>query len=280
MNITKEMFTEHTPLELYELRRKRIWVKRDDLFARWPSPPLGKLRGALVVLEKLHSQGVNTVGCWDTRISALGQGIAACALRFPNMRVIVAYPATKGSVVPEPLRLAAELGAEVLPVKAGRLTISFAAARHEVERRGGSMLPFGLECNESVDAVAKEAATVPSEYLEGGTVVVSCGSGVTLAGLVLGMGARPRRFIGVSSGRSVSAIKRCLMKYNAPLNCVTLIPAESSYAKAWDGAVPFPSHSHYDKKAWAYLEKSANTLRHPILFWNVGAEGTGQAQSV
>jgi 1-aminocyclopropane-1-carboxylate deaminase/D-cysteine desulfhydrase-like pyridoxal-dependent ACC family enzyme len=207
----------------------------------------------------------------------LGQGITACARQFSNMRVIAAYPASKGSVVPEALRIANQLGAEILPVRAGRVTISFAAARREVERRGGIMLPFGLECYESVEAVARQAATLPSEAVDGGTVVVSCGSGVTLAGLVLGLDARPFRYIGVSSGRSISAIKRCLLKYNASLDRVTLVPPQTAYAKPWDGPVPFPSHSHYDKKAWAHLRKRIASLRHPILFWNVGADGTGLA---
>jgi hypothetical protein len=47
-------------------------VKRDDLFAEWPAPPLGKLRGALPLVKKLYANGVRLVGCWDTRISALG----------------------------------------------------------------------------------------------------------------------------------------------------------------------------------------------------------------
>src|SRR5229473_2493197 len=122
-------FIEHTPVECYRVHGRNVWVKRDDMFAGWPAPPLGKLRGAVVILSRLRRHGVRLVGCWDTRISALGQGIAACALRYPGLQVVTAYPSIRGCGVPAPLRIAEELGAEVLPVRPGRITVSYAAAR-------------------------------------------------------------------------------------------------------------------------------------------------------
>jgi len=265
------LFRRSTPLERHTLRGQDVWVKRDDLFARPPAPPLGKLRGARDLLGKLHRAGVRLVGCWDTRISALGQGIAICARDLPGMRVIAAYPAIPGQPVPEALKIAGFLGAEILPVRAGRITISFAEARRYVKERGGVMLPFGLDCAESVAAVQREAASIPDEAILGGTAVVSCGSGVTLAGLIRGLGYRPSRYVGVSSGRSVTMIESCLRKYgNVPAN-LRLIPANYPYTRQPTILCPFPSHPNYDLKAWGYVRRNLRRLPKPILFWNVGA---------
>jgi len=266
------LFRNDTPIDRYRLARRWVYVKRDDLYAAPPAPPLAKLRGAMSLLTRLYSEGIRLVGCWDTRISALGQGIAACCATFPGMKVIVAYPKTKGSHEPVPIAKARELGGEVLPVVAGRITISFAAARREVVRRGGAMLPFGLECPESVASVAQAAATVPPNYTGGGTVVVSAGSGVTLAGLVLGLRGRPSRFLGVSSGRSVDSIQRCLTRYGIEKSpSIRLVPAQEAYYVPIDYECPFPSHPHYDRKAWRYLAENAKSLEAPLFFWNVGA---------
>lgn len=266
------IFARSTPLERYRVGDREVWVKRDDLFAKWPAPPLGKLRGARALLGRLYRHRTRLVGCWDTRISALGQGIAACATELPGLQVIVAYPASQGSAVPLPLQIASQLGAEVLPVRAGRISISFAAARKVVQERGGFMLPFGLECFESVAAIQQEAAALPEEAVHDGTVIVSCGSGVTLAGLVRGLHRRAARYIGVSSGRSVEAIQRCLSKYvDDGLDRVKLIQTKYSYDTPLNISCPFPSHPNYDQKAWDYLLRHFRSLRKPILFWNVGA---------
>jgi hypothetical protein len=83
------------------------------------------------------------------------------------------------------------------------VAICFAQAKRQVEALGGVMLPFGLECQEAVTGVAKEAARIPVEICAG-TVVLCCGSGVTLAGLLTGLKQLPQRLIGISSGRSLT----------------------------------------------------------------------------
>jgi 1-aminocyclopropane-1-carboxylate deaminase/D-cysteine desulfhydrase-like pyridoxal-dependent ACC family enzyme len=129
------------------------------------------------------------------------------------------------------------------------------------------MLPFGLECAESVASVAQAAATVPPDYTSGGTVVVSTGSGVTLAGLVRGLRGRPSKFVGVSSGRTADSIQRCLSRYGIEKSRVIgLVPAREEYSVPIDYECPFPSHPHYDRKAWRYLAENAKSLKAP-LFW-------------
>ncbi len=134
------------------------------------------------------------------------------------------------------------------------------------------MIPFGMDCPESITAIAAEAKTVPSSLLDGGTVVVSCGSGVTLAGLLRGLNPMPRCIIGISAGRSLAKLRRCISKY-VPIECpnVTLIEASIPYDSAPALKCPFPAHPNYDLKAWKYLVEHIDCLKPPILFWNIGA---------
>src|ERR1700755_1105001 len=95
------MFREHTPIDCYKVGGKDVHVKRDDLYARPPAPPLAKLRGLRVLLGRLYSEGVRLAGCWDTRVSKLGQGLAACCTEFADMKCVVSYPVKKGESEPE-----------------------------------------------------------------------------------------------------------------------------------------------------------------------------------
>lgn len=133
------------------------------------------------------------------------------------------------------------------------------------------MLPFGLECREAVLAVAREAATVPVE-LASGTIVLCCGSGVTLAGLLTGLAASPKKIIGLSSGRSLGKIRACVQRYvNEIPHQLELLPARMPYDSVSSTRCPFPAHPNYDLKAWQLLKECVSELAQPVLFWNIGA---------
>jgi hypothetical protein len=182
------------------------------------------------------------------------------------------YPQLQGAPVPENVRQAIALGAEIFPMRGNHVGICIAQARALAEERGGVLLPFGLECQEAVDAVAEEAGTVPARFTRDGTVILSCGSGVTLAGVVRGLPGRPSRLLALSSGRSVSKLNQCIKRYLGDVPpFVDLIPAAVPYSYACDEPCPFPSHPNYDSKAWQLLRRRIAGLRPPLLFWNIGA---------
>jgi len=266
------LFREHTPTEVHHVNGSAIFVKRDDLYGIYPAPPLAKLRGLRLLLEQEYARGTRLVGCWDTRVSKLGQGLAACCTEFHGMSCIVSYPTKKGEAEPEPIKTAAELGAEIAPVPGSRIAICFSKARNYVNQRGGVMLPFGLECQEAVEGVQREAARTPIDLLRNGTLVTCCGSGVTLAGLLSGLPILPKRIVGVSSGRSLANITACLKRYvkSLPSN-LELHEAQMPYSKALAFACPFPAHPNYDLKAWKFLVDNLHVYKKPIFFWNIGA---------
>ncbi|HEY0395445.1 MAG TPA: hypothetical protein VGD01_13185 [Candidatus Elarobacter sp.] len=264
-------FNEHTPIERYRVDGYPVFVKRDDLFAEPPLPPLGKLRGLHVVLEDLVRTGVRCVGSWDTRISKLSQGVAILAARYGSLRTIVSYPARNGEPLPEPIRVAAEYGAELFPVRGNFPRIAWSQAKRYVESHGGVMLPFGLECAEAVAAVAREASTVPERCYAGGTVVLCGGSGVTATGLLRGLRTAPSRVLVLSSGRSPEQIRRTIARYLPVPKYVEIVTPIMPYERPARIRCPFPAHPNYDLKAWACTIDRIDGLRAPVLFWNVGA---------
>ena len=178
------IFCDHTPIEIYELHKRHVYVKRDDLFGVSPASPLGKLRGLKALLRSYEASGVQLLGCWDTRVSRLGEGLAA-ACSQAELRAVVCFPTRPDGSVPPSVQRAQQLGARIHGIRGNHVSICHAQSRRFVESLGGMMLPFGMECIESVDAVAKEAARVPAELCSG-TVILCCGSGVTISGLLKG----------------------------------------------------------------------------------------------
>jgi hypothetical protein len=266
------LYLEHTPIEEHNVRGRLVYVKREDLYGQYPAPPLGKLRGMRAVVRTLYNDGVRLIGCWDTRVSRLGEGLAALASEFDGLRTIVGYPVKALESVPFQITAAKQLGSTIMPLRGNVTPICFAQAKRRVERLGGTMLPFGLECEAAVAAVAIEATLTPVSLLENGTLVLCVGSGVTLAGLLRGLPVLPERIIALSSGRSLRTIRSCLQRHVGPLpRQLSLIEALMPYYASPRIAAPFPCHPNYDLKAWMLLTRCLKNLESPVLFWNIGA---------
>jgi threonine dehydratase len=166
---------------------------------------------------------------------------------------------------------AMRLGARLLPVRNNFLATCHRQTQKYVEAQGGWMLPLGGELEQGIEAIAAEAASLPRWMVEGGTIIVPCGSGVTLSGVARGLVANPSRIIGVSSGRSADAIRRCLIRNHVgELTNIEIRAPDRAYRKPDNISAPFPCDAYYDLKAWRVLMSEIRTYKEPILFWNVG----------
>ena len=263
---------QHTPVDTFIVDGIKVFVKREDLFGAFPYPPLGKLRGLRKLLDKYYNEGSRLVGCWDTRVSKLGQGLAVMSRDYPGMQAIVAYPVKKKEPVPNAVEISKQFGAEIFEMRGNHVGICYAQTTAYVKGKGGTMLPFGLECIESVQEIAEECKELNPIYFEGGTIILCCGSGVTLAGILAGLRHLPGKIIGISSGRSVLKIRQCVERYAGAIpEYVEIKEAELAYDKVPKLECPFPAHPNYDLKAWKFLCEKVETLKQPILFWNIGA---------
>lgn len=265
------LYLEHTPIERYRVQARDVFVKRDDLYARPPAPPLAKLRGLRAILARVDREGLDLVGCFEASQSRIGHGLAAACTEYPKLSCIVAFPKVKNRPASASAFEAQRLGARLLPIPSNLVAICYRQAARLIEAEGGWMIPFGFECPEAIQAVEEEARGLSPEIIDGGTLVVACGSGVTLAGLLRGLKGEPARIIGVSVGRSVDNIRRCLAKYaNRVPQQLEIRPPTRPYRERPPIEAPFPCDARYDLKAWEVIVREIVTLQEPILFWNVG----------
>lgn len=162
--------------------------------------------------------------------------------------------------VPHPRSLMAKrLGAKVLQVRPGYLTVVQKRARAYAAATPGSLLaPFGIDLPEGPQAIATAARMTGLQPVE---VWCAGGSGVLARGLAMAWPDVPLHVVQI--GRPVERLPRGTILHVHPLefgaHC-TIKP-------------PFPSDPHYDAKAWQLctrLRRKDGT----VLFWNV----TGHAE--
>jgi len=154
---------------------------------------------------------------------------------------------------PHPLTLAAKAaGAKVVMVPYGYLSNVQAKARAYGQRVGALCVPFGVDTQESVKAIAAEALRL--DIQEPAEVWCVSGSGTLTRGLqeawphaehhAVAIGANP------DTGKAVRHIAPEKFEQNAK------------------SRPPWPSSPNYDAKLWQFVKKTA---RPGALVWNVGA---------
>ena len=154
-------------------------------------------------------------------------------------------------------QLAADLGAELVEIGSGAyLTVIQKRARDLAAERGAYLVPFGMEDEIFVEAIADLARELPGD--PPAEVWSVAGSGVLTRAL---QRAWPdATFHAVQIGKAVDDPGRARL-WEAP---------EKFEADARQPP-PFPSCSNYDAKAWQFMRKHAAP---GALFWNVGADIT------
>ena len=262
---------EKTPIEKYAVAGHEIYVKRDDLFGTYPAPNLAKLRGARILLANLKEQGIKKVGVYDTTVSKAGQG-AAYVCKELGLECLLGFPLLIGTQPAESKLIAEELGAKLYPLKAGRTAITYYRFKKIVEAQEGYMLPLGLTCPETVEALRCLSATIDGKF---NSIVLVTGTGTIATGLALGTNAA---VYGVSCGMSVIKQRKRIndLAYiykldNLRIDNLQLISPKYGYYDALDtSSCPFPTSPYYDMKAWEWLVENIEWLEEPVLFWNIG----------
>ena len=148
---------------------------------------------------------------------------------------------------------AARLGAKVVPVSPGYLTVVQCRARDYCRDTGAALIPFGAAIPGGIEAIAAAAGLCAVEPDE---VWCAAGSGVLARGLALAW-PKARRHV-VQIGRELSPKDVAGAKIH--------IHPRKFGEKAALGA-PFPADPHYDAKAWEICIAKQGPGR--VLFWNV-----------
>lgn len=262
-----------TPLELYSLGGREVWVKREDLCV--DEANFSKLRG---VYSHLLTRREKWIGVLDSYHSKAGWGCSHIGGAM-GKRVVVFYPQYKSELyLREPQMNAKRLGATLKGIPAGRSCILYHTAKKLLAHNFSDsyMMPNALKLVESVDETASEVSSIPDEFMRDTTWVVSVSSGTIGAGVLLGLVRRMAEvnlIIHMGYSRPETAIKKYLLSKVGEFGKIklTFVDEGYGYKDAVDSPCPFPCNKYYDLKAWKWLGKNAPRIDGKILFWNIGA---------
>lgn len=306
--ITESLLAVATPLEDYRSRYGLV-VKREDLSCPPPGPPFSKMRGVIAHVQARYDEGVRLFGVLDTVHSQAGHAVAL-ACRELGVRCVNFFPVYKADIrtdpVPnetpvgavkvlddgvwtqlrDPQLQSRALGAELIPLQAGRSAILFHQAKKAILGQGGYMMPNALKLpemvQETVDEVVRtfeHASREEYQFLRSRPWIIAISSGTIAAGVIKGLssmlesGARPPIICHMGYSRSRDAVRKYIFEkagVKGELD-LKLIDEQYSYAdKAKPGETPpWPCNPFYDLKAFRWWLRSRRDDEYAVL-WNIG----------
>ena len=278
---------QDTPIEKYKWNGQEILVKREDLACPPPGPPFAKPRGLELRLFSLKAKGVKTVAYCDTSVSMGGFAVAYFAKNL-GLKSVIFYPHYKDGLPRDNQTFQKmkwkDFGAEIIPLEnPNRLMINWYRARKELARLypDAIMLPQGLPFPETVQEVAKQVKKDKEVFKSIKLIIICAGSGTMAAGVIRGLSeisANPKVYGILVSPKSNAEMKKKILKmaeiqdsglFASPINLEIVDPGYE-YTQKEECECPFPSNSHYDRKAWKWMNDNISKLEQQILFWNIG----------
>lgn len=265
-----------------------LLIKRDDLYAPFGEGDVngGKLRQCVMLIDSAFSAGNGAGGGIFTYCSVHSPQapITAAVARSRGLPCYVVYGASEATIRSLPMpRLAMKHGAEiVIAAKGGRHSILYARTKALAEKKKGFIVQYGINLtgygDVLLDAVAAQCENIPDEIEN---LVMTCGSGITASGVMVGIKKYRKK------------VKRVHLVATAPDRRTFIHDNLRRYNADRD----FEYHSLFDKKGFRY-ENGENVVyggikMHPqyeaktmkwfwgsglnraeTLFWIVGAEPT------
>jgi hypothetical protein len=222
-----------------------VWVVRDDLF-----PGGTKARFAARFFD----------GCDEVVYASPCEGGAQFALATVGQALgkrVTIFCAKRQSPHTRSAQAKA-LGAQVLQVNPGYLSVVQKRARDYCDATGARLLPFGLDVEWAVQRIADVAAKVDLVALGVKEVWCAAGSGVLCRGLRLGFPLGELRAVQI--GRDLET---------SETGGVRPLKSRWRFEQVCPIRPPFPSDPHYDAKVWSIMPKGRDKL-----FWNVAGPAT------
>ena len=242
-----------TPVE----RAGAFWLKRDDLF-EFAGVRGGKVRTCQHLAAGEHHGLVTAGSRASPQVNIVAQ--VAQALGLPCRA-----HCPQGELSPE-LLAAQAAGAEIIQHRAGYNSVIRARAREDAAARGWLEIPFGMECQAAVEQTASQVANLPPGIQR---IIVSVGSGMSLAGILTGLerAGATVPVVGIVAGANP---ERRLDRF-APVwwrAMATLVPAGVPYHREATAAL---NGTRLDS---IYEAKCVRFLQPGDLFWLVGIRAT------
>lgn len=217
-----------------------VLVVRDDLY---PGGTKARFIGAFFVDADEAVYASPAEGGAQTALATVARQLGKRATIFVADRKVL-HPRTIE---------AARLGAKIVRIRPGYMSVVQARARDYCARTGARLVPFGVDTPEVIEAIAAAARSLAIEPDE---VWCAAGSGVLARGLARAWPTAWRHVVQV--GRELSPAEvtgAAIHVYPAP------------FGREAKSKPPFPSDPHYDAKAWEFCV--AKRGRGNVLMWNV-----------
>jgi hypothetical protein len=274
MDLRLTGLNEETPLELYHIKGREVWVKRDDLMGDGIIlPPWGKIAAVYELVKKYVDKSkplthLSVDGSWTAWVLA-----AICEQM--NIEFYAAHPDSK-KISQEYLGLIKEMypNANLYPIRPNMMQIMYNSLKKNAHEKGWQMLPYAFDHDFYKDYLAERI----QPYSHFDNLVVSSGSGVTLSGLAKGyyreelkeFFPQVKKKIWTTCVSSVSSINKTLKKSGIPIP-LNIRKSEYLFEDRLDGyEAPFPCNQFWDIKQWKWLEENIDQMEGTILFWNIG----------
>jgi 1-aminocyclopropane-1-carboxylate deaminase/D-cysteine desulfhydrase-like pyridoxal-dependent ACC family enzyme len=281
-----------TPLE----EREGMFFKRDDLFLPFGVGSVngGKLRQGSFLLAKAKQEGVERIITGCSLVSPQAPMIAAMAKHF-GMECIVLYGGTRMELVKKRHmpRLAMHFEAEIKFAKSGRANVLLHTARgvaaHSIPAKKSFIVQYGMNSKDPehmvafYESTAMQVRNLPDEL---DNLAITCGSGITSAGVIYGLVKYQKKvkhvwLLGTAPNRARKVRDRLVdLTFNTLVPChnykfhyIDLYAEGMTYEKEIKGVncrdIEF--HPHYEAKTYPWVRKN---LEGKTCFWIVGAEPT------
>lgn len=275
---------ELTPVENID----GLWVKREDLFAPFGLGDVngGKLRQCWLLLENKNRQYKGIITCCSIH-SPQGPISAAVAKHF-GMTCDLYYGSTteeRISMLPMPI-LARKHGAIIsIHPKHPRHKNLYSLARKNAETENKFVVEYGFNLDNDPEAIlgaiSNQVQNIPDEL---DNLIVTCGSGITSRGILIGLQKFNKHvkkvyFVATAPSRE-KAIEETIKehKINIEYEIIDLfhrkgfVYEDGRYADI-KGLI---LHPNYEAKAYLWLvnETNINRKNNKTLFWIVGSKPT------
>lgn len=274
MDLRLKGLNEDTPLELYHIKGREVWVKRDDLMGDGITlPPWGKIAAVFELVKKYVDRSkplthLSVDGSWTAWVLA-----AICEQL--DIEFYASHPDSK-KISQEYLGMIKEMYPKVHlnPIRPNMMQIMYNSLRGQARENGWQMLPYAFDHDFYKDYLAERI----QPFVHFDNLVVSSGSGVTLSGLARGYYREElkeffpsvTRKIWTTCVSSESSIKKTLKKSGIPIP-LNIRKSEYLFENRLDGyEAPFPCNQFWDIKQWKWLEENIDQIEGTILFWNIG----------
>ena len=267
-----------------------LWLKRDDLYAPFGPGEVngGKLRQCVMLVDSVK-EGYDGLVTYCS-IHSPQAPITAAVARANGMPCRILYGGTnRQSVAALPMpRLAMKYGATiVLAARSGRHSILHARAKEQAEQRNSFIVQYGINIighgDTLLTAVAAQAENLPDEIEN---LVMTCGSGITAAGVMIGLHrykktVRSVHLVATAPDRR-SFIHETLKEYGADRDFLYHdlyhrpgFTYEKSATARWGG---ISLHPHYEAKTMQWF-RSSGLPPENTLFWITGSEPKDPARN-